>query len=211
MYIPASFAVTDPGVLHDFVREHSFGLLLSHVAGEMFGTHVPFLLDAAAGPHGALLGHVARANPQWRELAGQSALAVFTGPHAYVSPTWYETPHMVPTWNYTAVHVTGRVEIIEEPSELLAILSETVRVYERNRPNPWSFDGSTTQAERLMAQIVGFRIVIDKIEGKFKLNQNHPEERREKVIRALGTGGDENSRAVAELMRRSMTPSADQP
>ncbi|WP_020474846.1 FMN-binding negative transcriptional regulator [Zavarzinella formosa] len=203
MYIPPAFVESDLGKLHDHITKHSFGLLISQADGQPFATHVPFLLDRAAGPNGALVGHVARANPHWRSLAGETALAVFSGPHAYISPTWYEAENTVPTWNYSAVHAYGRVEIIEDSATLLGIVQETVRVYEQNMPKPWTFDGSAVFVERLLAQIVGFRIVIDRIEGKWKLNQNHPAERREKVIRALDGQGDENSQGIADLMRNT--------
>src|SRR5262245_24231491 len=98
MYFPASFAETDPGKLHDFIEQHSFGTLVSQVDGLPFATHLPFLLERTSGPHGTLVGHTAQANPQWRELAGQTTLAIFSGPHAYISPTWYEAEQVVPTW-----------------------------------------------------------------------------------------------------------------
>jgi transcriptional regulator len=209
MYVPAAFAERDLTKLHDFIERHSFGLLVSQVDALPFATHLPFLLDRSSGPHGALIGHVARANPQWREAAGQTVLTIFSGPHAYISPTWYEADQVVPTWNYTAVHAYGRIQIIDEQSTLLKIVQDTVRVYESPMPRPWSFDGVGTFAERMLSQIVGFRIEIDKIEGKWKLNQNHPVERREKVVRALERRrDDENTEAVAAMMRR-MLPSEE--
>jgi transcriptional regulator len=201
MYIPAAFAETDLKRLHDFIEQNSFGLLVSQVDGQPFASHLPFLLDRSAGPHGTLVCHLARANPQWREAAGQTALAIFSGPHAYVSPTWYEAEMVVPTWNYTAVHAYGRVEVVEDKGALLEIVREMVRVYERAMPRPWSFDPASTFVERLLAQIVGVRIEVEKIEGKFKLNQNHPAERRQNVVRALQQRGDENAQAVAAMMR----------
>lgn len=200
MYIPAAFAETDLDQLHGFIERHSFGLLLSQLEGVPFATHLPFLLDRTAGGLGALVCHVARGNPQWREANGQTVLAIFSGPHAYVSPTWYEAEQVVPTWNYAAVHVYGRAQVIEAADELLKIVQALTRVYERPMPQPWSFDESATFAQRLLAQIVGIRLEIDKIEGKFKLNQNHPVERRRKVMRALQGRGDENAAAVAALM-----------
>src|SRR5438477_3101686 len=119
MYVPPHFAESDPAALHAFVERHSFGLLVSQVGGVPFATHLPLLLDRAAGPHGTLVGHVARANPHWRHLAGQTTLAVFAGPHAYISPSWYQAENMVPTWNYTAVHATGPVEVVEDKAALL--------------------------------------------------------------------------------------------
>jgi transcriptional regulator len=201
MYIPAAFAETDLTKLHDFIEQHSFGLLVSQVEGLPFATHLPFLLERTTGPHGTLVCHVARANPHWQEADGQTALAIFSGPHVYVSPTWYEVEQVVPTWNYASVHAYGRVQIIEDESALLGIVQEMVRVYEQPMPRPWSFDASSTFVKRLLGQIVGFRIEIDKIEGKWKLNQNHPVERRRKVVRALRQRGDENALAVAAMMQ----------
>jgi transcriptional regulator len=201
MYLPAAFAEPDLARLHDFIEQHSFGLLVSQVGGLPFATHLPFLLERAAGPHGTLVGHLARANPQWREVGGQTALAVFAGPHAYISPTWYEAEQVVPTWNYTAVHAYGRVEVVEDMEALLEIVQRSVRFYEGAMPRPWSFDPASPFVQRLLAQIIGVRIEVEKIEGKFKLNQNHPAERREKVVRALRKRADENAQAIAALMQ----------
>lgn len=204
MYVPPAFAETDPGTLGAFIRRNSFGLLVSQVGGEPFATHVPFLLESDAGPHGALVGHLARANPHGQHLAGQTALAVFSGPHAYVSPTWYAAENVVPTWNYTAVHAYGRVTLVEEPDALLGIVRDSVAFYEAGMPTPWPLEGGSVFVTRLLAQIVGFRIEIERLEGKFKLSQNHPLERRERVATALLAQGDENAVGVAEMMRRAM-------
>jgi transcriptional regulator len=166
-----------------------------------FATHLPFLLDRTAGPQGTVVGHLARANPQWREAAGQTILVIFSGPHAYISPTWYEAEQVVPTWNYAAVHAYGRAEIVEEQAALLDIVRRSVEVYERAMPRPWSFDPASPYMERLLGQIVGLRIEVERIEGKFKLNQNHPAERRQKVVRALAERANENAQAVAAMMR----------
>ncbi len=204
MYVPPHFAETDPATLHAFIERHSFGLLVSQVDGVPFATHLPFLLDRNAGPHGTLIGHVARANPHWQALREQTSLVVFSGPHAYISPTWYETANVVPTWNYTAVHAYGRAELVEDQNQLLEIVQRSVAVYESTMPRPWTLDTNGPFAERLLAQIVGFRIPIDRIEGKWKLNQNHPVERREKVIRALEERGGEDAQAIAALMRQTL-------
>jgi transcriptional regulator len=208
MYVPPHFAVSDTARLHDLIERYSFGLLVSQVGGVPFASHLPFLLDRTAGPHGTLLGHVARANPHWRELAGQTALAIFSGPHAYVSPTWYDAEYVVPTWNYVAVHAYGRAAVIEDRADLLNIVQRSVAVYESAMPRPWTFDGASAYAGRQLGAIVGFRIEIERLEGKWKLNQNHPVERRKKVADILGgqSGGD--ARAVAEMMR-AMLPAGD--
>ena len=200
MYVPAAFAEPDLSRLHDFIEQYGFGVLVSQNDGLPFASHLPFLLERAAGPHGTLVGHVARANPQWRQAAGQAALAIFSGPHAYVSPTWYEAEQVVPTWNYTAVHAYGPVQVMEDKGALVDIVREMVRVYEQAMPRPWSFDPTSTFAQRMLGQIVGFRIKIERIEGKWKLNQNHPVERRRKIMRALRQRDDANAQAVAALM-----------
>ena len=119
----------------------------------------------------------------------------------HVSPTWYEAEQVVPTWNYTTVHAYGRVQVVDDEAALLEIVRKTVRVHEQAMPRPWSFDPSSTFVERLLTQIVGFRIEVEKIEGKFKLNQNHPVERRRKVVRALQQRADDDSQSIAALMR----------
>ncbi|QDU20106.1 FMN-binding negative transcriptional regulator [Urbifossiella limnaea] len=210
MYVPPHFAETDQDKLHDFINSHSFGLLVSQLGGVPFATHLPFLLDRAAGPCGTLVGHVARGNPHWQDLGGAAALAVFSGPHAYVSPTWYEAEPAVPTWNYLAVHATGRTELIDARDELRDIVRRSVAVYESGMPRPWQFDADSAYVDRLLAGIVGFRLRIGRLEGKWKLNQNHPAERRAKVIRALEAAGGENGLAVAAAMRQ-MLSAEDQP
>jgi transcriptional regulator len=134
-YIPASFQISDAAEIHAFMRKHSFAMLVTQDEGGMTATHLPLLFDADVGPHGTLLGHMARANPQWRGIAGE-ALAVFPGPHAYVSPTWYEAPGTVPTWNYVAVHAYGPLQLVEDRDGLHDILTRTVAVYERRMPEP---------------------------------------------------------------------------
>lgn len=204
MYVPPHFAQTDQDTLHTFIERHSFGLLVSQLDGGPFATHIPFLLDRTAGPHGTLVGHLARTNPQWRELAGQTVLAVFTGPHAYVSPTWYEAENVVPTWNYAAVHAYGRAEVVEDPDTLLAIVQRSVAVYEAGMPRPWPLDPDSRFVGRLLSQIIGFRVPVARLEGKWKLGQNHPAERREKVIRALRETGGEDALGVADMMQETI-------
>jgi transcriptional regulator len=200
MYIPPHFAESDLNTLHDFIEQHSFGLLVSQHQGEPFVTHLPFLLNRTAGPNGALLGHVARQNPQWRDLVGQKVLAIFQGPHAYISPTWYQADKAVPTWNYVAVHAYGSARLIEDPAELVAVIRELTRRHEQFMPAPWDFDPAEPFVQKLATQIVAFRIEIERLEGKWKLNQNHPRERRERVVEALRQQRWEDARAIADLM-----------
>jgi transcriptional regulator len=198
MYIPAAFAESDLATLHDMMEQHSFALLVSQHEGQPFASHLPLLLDRQAGAQGTLIGHMARANPQWQTAAGQEVLVVFAGPHAYISPAWYEVEHVVPTWNYVAVHAYGPLALVEEPSALTDILHQFVQTYERSMPTPWELKGSNAYLDRMLSQIVGFRIPIARLEGKRKLNQNHPPERRRKVIRVLRERGDETMARLIE-------------
>jgi len=200
MYVPPAFAVDDQPTLFDFAERHSFATLVSQHDGAPMASHLPLLIDRAHGERGAVIGHMARANPQWTDAAGQNVLVVFAGPHAYVSPTWYAEPNTVPTWNYTAVHAYGRLELIDDADELLALLARTVDVYERKMPQPWRFDPTTPLAAALVKQIVGFRIAVDRWEGKWKLNQNHSAERRKRVAAALENQPSEDAQAIAQLM-----------
>jgi transcriptional regulator len=207
MHVPAHFAVTDPAVLAEFVRRNSFGLLVSIGDGEPFATHLPMLLDPV-GPHGRLRGHLARANPHGRLLDGRRVLAVFSGPHAYVSPTWYRAERTVPTWNYVAVHAYG-VCRLESGDEVLRTLADTVAEYERGMPTPWTIDVDGEFARKVAGGVVGFRVELDRVEGKWKLNQNHPAERRERVARELLRSADPAAREVGRLMAGQFGPGAE--
>jgi len=200
MYVPAAFAETDQAKLHDFMEAYSFGLLVSTHGGEPFATHLPFLLDRDAGSHGTLVGHMARANPHWHDLEGQTVLAVFSGPHAYISPTWYESANVVPTWNYVAVHAYGTCRLVDEPQDLEGILAATVATYERSMPSPWSLDAGSDFFQKMVRAVVGFRVEITRLEGKWKLNQNHPRERRERVSRFLDRSKEQDAKEIARLM-----------
>jgi transcriptional regulator len=200
MYTPASFKQPDPEKLFGLIERHSFGLLVTEQEGELAASHLPLLVDRNAGANGHLLGHVARANPQWQGLAGREVLAIFSGPHAYVSPTWYGAASMVPTWNYQAVHVYGRFELIEDKTALLELLRATVDKYEALQPRPWNFADDDAYVQKLLAGIIGFRIVISRVEGKWKLGQNHTAEVRRRAAEQLLTQDDTDAQAIGRLM-----------
>ncbi len=205
MFIPPSFAENDRTTLESFIQQNSFGTLVSLVNQLPFATHLPFLLDNESSEKGFLIGHMAKGNPQWQEIANQTVLVIFTGPHTYISPSWYQDQRTVPTWNYTVVHVYGPIEMIHEKVALLDIVQRSVRFYEQTMPQPWSFDSTSVMVDRLLEQIVGFRISIEKLEGKFKLNQNHSTDRRQKVVQALKAQPDENSQKIAHLMANELS------
>jgi transcriptional regulator len=203
MYVPPAFERSDPAELFAFIEAHSFAVLVSTRRGEPFATHLPLLLERDKGEHGTLVGHMARANPQWRDLDGQPVLAVFSGPHAYVSPSWYEAENVVPTWNYVAVHATGTFRLVDDPTAITGIVAASVAEYERNMPVPWRLDARGEYVQKLVAAIVGFRIEVTRLEGKWKLSQNHAPERRAKVVAALETSTNPDALAVARLMREA--------
>jgi transcriptional regulator len=208
MYNPAAFAEHDVSKLHEFLERHSFATLVSSGEGGLIASHLPLLLDWQTGRLGHLLGHMARANDQWRRIDGE-VLAIFQGPHTYISPSWYREPGLVPTWNYVAVHAYGTLQVVEGRAELLDIVRRTVAYYEGPRPEPWSMDLEGERLDGLLRAIVGFRVVISRLEGKWKLSQNHPEERRRKVIVGLRAQADEDSQQIAALMEQRL-PGAGQ-
>jgi transcriptional regulator len=203
MYVPSAFERTNLAELFAFIESYSFAMLVSTHEGEPFATHLPLLLDRDSGAHGTLVGHMARANPQWRNLHDQSVLAIFSGPHAYVSPSWYESENVVPTWNYVAVHATGRFRLLDDPTSTGAIVASMVAKYEQKMSKPWQLDTTTDYFRNMVRAIVGFRIELTRLEGKWKLSQNHSPERREKVAAALERSTNPDAQEVARLMRES--------
>ena len=202
MYTPDTFKETNLKRLHALMRRYPFALLLTAHDGEIAATHLPFMLDAERGAHGTLLAHMARTNPHWQLLDGQrGALVVFTGPHAYISPSWYESPVTVPTWNYAVVHAYGRPIILRDKICVRAMLERLVAEHEARIDPPWS----TAQADRYVDEqldyIVAFEMTIERLKGKFKLNQNRSRNDQEGVVRALAGSDDPLKREVAELMR----------
>jgi transcriptional regulator len=204
MYVPPAFEESDPTKLFDFIEANSFGLLVSHLKKELYASHLPLVLNRGIEPSGQLTGHMARANPQWREISGQDVLTVFSGPHAYISPTWYQAENVVPTWNFVAVQVYGKCEVLDDERATAQILEDYVSTYERRMPSPWLIDPTTAFFRKMAKMVVAFRINIRRIEGKWKLGQNHPAERREKVARKLAESEDFNSREIARLMAQGI-------
>jgi len=197
MYRPPAFAMEDLGAQHDLIEACDFGILIGTGVDGLFATHIPMLLKRDEGDLGTLYGHVARPNPHVT-LFGAAMLAVFSGPHAYVSPTWYsDRSSNVPTWNYSAVHCYGAPAVIE--GEPLEHLSRMVERYEGSRANGWRLDELKPQMrEALPRGIVTFRMEIARIEGKAKLSQNKPREERERVIAGLEAAGETE---LVEAMR----------
>ena len=207
MYTPPRFRETDEAFTLDFVAGNGFATLVSVGEDGPVATHVPIDLhrDGSATPY--LLGHMARANPQWRTLSPErDVLAIYLGPHAYVSPRWYDHPN-VPTWNYLAVHVYGRPTVLTNPDELLPLVRGQVEKYEADPKRRYRVESLPPELlERQLRGIVGFRIAITRIEANAKLSQNRGERDYENVVAELEKRGDSGSRGVAELMWRKKEP-----
>jgi transcriptional regulator len=204
MYLPIHYAVTDRQQLHDFIKANGFGIMFSGNGPEPVASHLPFILDEDAGEHGTLLAHMAGANRQWRYADGQQVLTVFQGPHTYVSPTWYQEAETVPTWNYVAVHVYGTLKVVKDEQHCQRFIARLTDYYEASLPQPWKAEFTSEYAQQMMKRIVVFEIEIEKMQGKWKLNQNHPEERRKRVVDVLKTYTDDNSKGIVTLMESDL-------
>ncbi|TCZ80139.1 FMN-binding negative transcriptional regulator [Paenibacillus albiflavus] len=201
MYIPKHFKVEDKQVIYDFIEKNSFGILVSSHNGVPYATNLPLVLDR---DQGYLYGHFARPNTQWLDIEEQEILVIFQGPHHYISSSWYETNESVPTWNYVAVHVYGRVERIDDRTELLHGLKELVSKYEEMSSSYTIDEQNQSYVDKLIQGIVGFRLKINRLEGKWKLSQNHSAERKEMVIEQLNLIGTDHAKEIANLMKERM-------
>jgi transcriptional regulator len=202
MYVPAAFRVEDPAALHALMRRHSFATLVT--AGEQpFVTHLPLLLDADDGDHGTLIGHFARPNPHWQlDHAHHTSVAIFHGPHAYISPSWYRSGSpAVPTWNYATVHAWGKLSMLPEPADVGPVLERMLLAYESPLPTPWKNTLPRDVMDKLIASMVAFRMPIERLEGKFKLGQNRATTDQIGAIEALEKSGDDESQSLARFAR----------
>lgn len=202
LYVPRAFAIEDREALHALIDEHPFATLVTFASPEPFVSHVPLLRDG----DDALLGHFARANPHAQHAEQAASTAIFHGPHAYVSPTWYQDPaNAVPTWNYAAVHVHGTIARLSD-AEAERIVAKLVARFEGDGPTAWRFAQEGRARAALIANIQAFRFTIERVIGKFKLSQNRPSADRRQVIAALADDAHAESRATARFMQRFADP-----
>jgi len=204
MYIPKHNEETRVDVLHGLIHTHPFAALVVPGADELSVTHIPFILDAADGEFGMLRAHVARANPVWQQLQGKS-VAIFQGPHAYISPNWYpskqEHHKVVPTWDYAVVHVHGHVRAIEDAEWLLNFVGRLSDVHEASQPKPWSTaEAPRDYLDRLVERIVGIEMTIVRLEGKWKAHQRAPAADKLGAIAGLNAIGTDATQGVAEMI-----------
>ena len=198
LYIPKQYIINDEEEMFDIIEQNGFATLFSIHEGKPYATHLPLTLDRKKR---VLHGHFARPNKQWQDAGNQELLAVFQGPHCYISSSWYETNEAVPTWNYVAVHVYGTLKTITDNREIKHSLNKLVEQYEKADSTYSMSKVSETYLNTLNKGIVAFTIQIDKIEGAAKLSQHHSTERKLAVIKQLEQNPRENEQAIAKLMR----------
>jgi len=209
LYSPPAFREADIGRLHAHIAATGFAAVITVGTQGPIVSYIPLLLDPDVGPYGMLSGHLARANPQWKESdLTIPAVAAFVGPDAYVSPGWYPSKHehgkAVPTWNYSIVQARGRLEVIDDRDELAAHVTALTDKHESRFAAPWQVnDAPADYLERQLRGIVGIRMVIDLLEGKAKLSQNRSTADQAGVVAGLRASGQDRDRAVAALMERT--------
>jgi transcriptional regulator len=217
MYLPSQFAEERVDVMHDLIRTHSLGTIVTFADGKLTANHIPMRIDASPAPFGTLRAHVARANPLWRDIAqGTNALAIFQGPNLYISPSHYATKResgkVVPTWNYTVVHAHGTLRAIDDPSWLREFLEGLTDQHESGRQVPWKIEDAPDDfINTQLKAIVGIELTITDLVGKWKISQNRQPADRQSTIDSLRTDGDPASQAMAGLVERAFVASPKRP
>ena len=208
MYLPEVFEERDVHTLHRTIEAHPLGALVTVTSGGLDANHIPFLIDAEPAPFGSLHGHVARANPVWRELEGTPALVIFQGPHQFITPSWYptkqETGRVVPTWNYVVVHAHGRARVIDDHAQVRGHLERLTDRHEQRRDNPWKVtDAPDDFIDKMASAVVGIEMIIERLIGKWKVSQNRTTADREGVVNGLVQDGSPAARVMADLVRET--------
>lgn len=200
MYTPQHYKKTDLAEIKDFLASNSFGILVNQINGKPWATHIPLELDVLESGEEILVGHISKANPQWKNFENaDQVLCIFNGPHSYISSSWYKEEE-VPTWNYIAVHVYGTIKILDEAA-VLASLHKLVDKYEKGSKNPISINDMSKNTMRQIKGIVGFQISVDEIQATYKLSQTRPED-HPKIISELEETDNSGSKEIAKCMRK---------
>jgi transcriptional regulator len=205
MYQVGAFREERIDVMHALMRSHRLATLVTVHDGVPEANHLPLLIDPEPSPNGTLHGHVARANPLWRQADGQEVLVIFQGPQAYVTPSWYpskrETGQVVPTWNYAVVHAHGTLVVHDDREWLRALVTRLTDQQEAGLPQPWRVaDAPADYLERMLGAIVGIEIPLARLSGKWKVSQNRTAADRAGVAEGLGSQGDAQAQAMADLV-----------
>jgi transcriptional regulator len=202
VYVPVHFAAHDRAAVARLVHDYAFATLLTPAQPEPLVSHLPLMLIADREPHGTLVGHFARANPHAQNPHDAESIAIFHGPHAYVSPSWYAEPSTaVPTWNYAIVHLHGTIELDRDPAATRAVLDSLIARFESGRAAPWALGLDERRRDAMLGAIVGFRMPIKRVDAKFKLSQNRTPVDRARVAAALDGEGYPDAATTAAWMR----------
>jgi transcriptional regulator len=205
VYIPDHFAPRERATIARLVHDFPFATLVTPGATEPYVTHLPLLHVADCEPHGTLVGHFARANPHTQSVSGVESMAIFHGPHAYVTPSWYSDPAgAVPTWNYAGALVHGALELARDPAETRAVLDLMIQRFESGRAKPWQLGLDPGRLQAMVGAIVGFRIRVKRIDAKLKLSQNRSPDDRRQVAEGLESEGYAEATATAAWMRAAI-------
>jgi transcriptional regulator len=206
MYVPKHFEVTDVKVIHELIHDYPLATLVTTSVHGLNANHIPMHLTATPEPYGTLIGHVAKANPILEDINGEKqSLAIFHGPNAYITPSWYETKKehgkVVPTWNYVVAHVYGTLQIVDNPAWLRTQIETLTDQNESQFSEPWAVaDAPTEFTEKLLESIVGIEMKITKLLGKWKVSQNQPVQNKSSVIKGLK---DNQRQEMADLVKKN--------
>ena len=217
MYLPAYFQESRTGVLHAMMRARPLAALVTSTDSGLLANHVPIETLPDPAPHGSLRGHIARANPLWKEYrAGTEALAIFQGPQAYISPSFYpskrETGEVVPTWDYAVVHAHGTLRFVQDADWLHGFVTRLTQTHEAARALPWKVsDAPLPYVEKMLSLIVGFEFSISRLTGKWKISQNHPAANRRGVVEGLRETGGADSGEIADILSAFNAERQDEP
>ena len=215
MYISKHHQLQDTEAIAALVQAHPLGAWVCHTQQGLMANHIPFYLDRTRGTHGTLMGHVARANPVWRQLGADTpSVVLFQGAQSYITPNWYpgkaEHGKVVPTWDYVVAHAHGVARVMEDPAWVLDMLNRLTNANESGQPAPWQVgDAPADYIEKLMRGIVGIEIPIDRLEGKLKASQDEDLQDRHGTVQGLRSRPDEQSHAVAALVEATLAPSRE--
>jgi len=201
MYIPPFNRVEDGEKIDALIERYGFATIVAQKDGALLASHLPVLLDKSRDGRRVLRSHMARANRQWQVFTPDTeVLCIFTGPHAYISPSWYQMQHTVPTWNYAAVHLYGKATIVDDSSALRQIVIDTTVKYESTMAQPWQVPLSETEINSMLKAVVGFSINVTRVEAKFKLGQNRSKEDQQGMLRGLLSSSEPLSQELARFV-----------
>lgn len=216
MYVSKHHQLKEPEAILALIESHPLGAWVCQSKDGLVANHIPFFLDRTRGPHGTLIGHVARANTVWRQLfADTPSVVMFQGAQSYITPGWYpgkaEHGKVVPTWNYTVAHVHGTAQVIEDPNWMLDMLNRLTNAQESRQARPWRVsDAPADFIEKLMRGIVGIEIPIDRLEGKLKASQDEDLQDRQATVKGLQSMLGDQSHSMAGLVLGAIPIELDQ-